>query len=97
MDYNVKQISSFIYAFKGEIFSKLKNIYHCKPPLLWKKAFLFRLHSSTFVYTYLHSSTLVQWLVYTRLHSSSDSSTPDYIFLHSSTLVYTRLVTRLCF
>ena len=46
---NVKQISSFIYAFDGEIYSKLKNIHIGKPPLVYKKVFLIRLHSSTFV------------------------------------------------
>ena len=27
----------FVYAFRGEIYSKLKNIYLVKPPLIYKK------------------------------------------------------------
>ena len=50
MIYNLKQISSFIYAFEGQICSKLKNI----PPFL----FVFtHLHASLLVYA--HSRTLV--------------------------------------
>ena len=32
--YNVKQISSFIYAFEGEIYVKLRNIHVGKPPFI---------------------------------------------------------------
>ena len=32
--YNVKQISSFIYAFEGEIYAKLRNIHVGKPPCI---------------------------------------------------------------
>ena len=63
----LKQISSLIYAFDKEIYCKLKNIHLGKPPLIYKKVFLIRLHSSTFV----------QRLVYTRLDSSSGS----FVFL----------------
>ena len=57
-----------------------------------KKNFLIRLHSSTFVFTRLHSSRLfcdrldlsgdLSTLVYIRLDLSSDSSTLVYIRLH---------------
>ena len=56
----------------------------------WDNGSLFRLQSSTFVYSRLvirlHSSTLV----YIRLHASVTR-------LHLSALVYARLVTRLYF
>ena len=44
---SVKQISSFIYAFKGEIYDNLKNIFLGKLQLT--KVFLIHLHSSTLV------------------------------------------------
>ena len=52
---------SFTYAFKGEIYSKLKNMYLEKPPLISKKCFfdLFAL-----VYTCLLLSTLYQDVFY---------------------------------
>ena len=81
-------MSSFIYAFKEEIYGKLKNIYLCKPPLQWKKAFFV---SFTLVYIRLHLSAFVYTRLVTRLHPS----TLVYTRLHWSTLVYTRLVTRL--
>ena len=95
IDYNIKQISSFFYACKGEIYSKLKNICLGKPPLISILIRLHCLHSSTLIYICLHSSSDSSILVYIRLHSSSDSSTLIYIRLHSSsdssTLVYIHL------
>ena len=71
---------------------KLKKIHLRKPPLISKKFFLIRLHSSTFAFTRLHSSRLfcdrldlsgdLSTLVYIRLDLSSDSSTLVYIRLH---------------
>ena len=65
------------------------------------------LHSSTCVYTRLHSSRLVciclhrssdlSTLVYIHQNLSSDSSAFFYIRLHSSAFVFTRLVSRLFF
>ena len=76
---------------------KFKKIHLGKPPLISKKIFLIRLHSSTFVFTRLHSSRLfcdrldlsgdLSTLVYIRLDLSSDSSTLVYISLHSSRLI----------
>ena len=78
-----KTNSSFIYAFEGEIYGKLKNIHLGKPLLISKKFF----DSFTLVYIRLDSSSDSATLIYIRLNSSSDSST----------FVYTHLVTRLCF
>ena len=64
-------------SFWGRNLRKLKNIHLGKPPLISKKIFLIRLHSST--------------LVYIRLDLSSDLSALVYIHLDSSTLFYTRL------
>ena len=74
--YNVKQICSFIYAFRGEIYGQLRNIYLGKPLLTSKKKFFF-----WFIYTRLDSPTLV----YIGLQSSSDSSMfLEYIWLSLS-------------
>ena len=62
--YNVNQIRSFIYAFKGEIYGALKNFYLEKPPLVSQKSFFDLL---TLVYIRLHSSTLVYTRLVTRL------------------------------
>ena len=84
------KINSFLcLSFRGRNLSKLKNIHLGKPPLISKKKKKkIPLHSSTFIYTHLHSSRLV----YNRLDSFSDSSTLVYIrlvtCLHSSTRLY---------
>ena len=81
--YNVKQISSFTYAFKGEFYGKLKSIFRRKPPLISKK----RLNSFKLVYIRLHSSILVCTCLVTRLHSSTlihtcfHSSSDSSVFL----------------
>ena len=85
----------FVYVFEGEIYGKLKNIHLRKPTLILKKSFFWfvyiRLHSSTFVYICLNSSSDCSTLIYIRLDLSGDSSTLVYIPLHRSTFVYTRL------
>ena len=60
--YNVKQITSFIHAFKEEIYGKLKNIFLEKPPSISKNKHIFdsfkliciRLDWSTLVFILLH-------------------------------------------
>ena len=67
--YDVKQISSFIYAFKGEIYRKLNNKYLGKPLLISKSFF----DSFTFVYICLRLSTFFYTRLVIRLQSFSDS------------------------
>ena len=50
--FSVKQIFSSIYAFKGEIYDKLKYLSR-EASINIEKVFLNRLHSSTFVYTHI--------------------------------------------
>ena len=50
--YNVKQISSFIYAFEGEIYVKLRNIHVGKPPFISPFCLFFK------TLTYLRSTFL---------------------------------------
>lgn len=59
-----KKISSFIYSFRREIYSKLKKTYRQKPPLI-SKDFIF--DSFTLAYIRLHLSTLVYTRFVTRL------------------------------
>ena len=61
-----KEISSFICAFEGEIYGKLKNINLGKPPLKSRKRFF---DSFTLVYIRLDLSSDSSTLVYIRLNS----------------------------
>ena len=80
------KINSFLcLSFRGRNLSKLKNIHLGKPPLISKKK------KKRFVYTHLHSSTLIQTRLVTRLHSSTFVQTRLVTRLHSSTFVQTRL------
>ena len=71
-------------SFWGRNLRKLKNIHLGKPPLISKKIFLIRLHSSTLVYIRLDLSSDLSALVYIHLDSSSNSSTLFYTRLDSS-------------